>query len=80
MGAIRAIKEKNLKVPDDIAIIGFDDIYVSQHFSPSITTIKVPRKQWGIIAAHSLFKMMDSKYEVETDEAVSIELMSRTSG
>jgi LacI family transcriptional regulator len=80
MGAIRAIKEKNLKVPDDIAIIGFDDIYVSQHFSPSITTIKVPRKQWGIIAAHSLFKMMDSKYEVETDQAVSIELMSRTSG
>ncbi|OOE14501.1 LacI family DNA-binding transcriptional regulator [Fictibacillus arsenicus] len=80
MGAIRAIKEKNLKVPDDIAIIGFDDIYVSQHFSPSITTIKVPRKQWGIIAAHSLFKMMDSKYKVETDGAVSIELMSRTSG
>ncbi|MCM3720212.1 LacI family DNA-binding transcriptional regulator [Fictibacillus phosphorivorans] len=80
MGAIRAIKEKNLKIPDDIAIVGFDDIYVSKHFSPSITTIKVPRKEWGTIAAQSLFKMMDSTYDAETMEAVSVELMSRTSG
>lgn len=80
MGAIRAVQGTGLQVPEDIAIIGFDDIYVSQYFSPPLTTIKVPRKEWGKIAAHSLFKMMDSDYEDETAENVSVSLMSRTSG
>jgi LacI family transcriptional regulator len=80
MGAIRAVQGTGLKVPEDIAIIGFDDIYVSQYFSPPLTTIKVPRKEWGKTAAHALFKMMDPDYECDIDESVSVELMSRTSG
>jgi LacI family transcriptional regulator len=79
MGAIRAIKEKGLKVPEDISIVGFDDINVSQHFTPSITTIRVPRKKWGIIAAETLFKMLDQEFDVEP-EAIRVELMSRNSG
>ncbi|MDR7073233.1 LacI family DNA-binding transcriptional regulator [Fictibacillus barbaricus] len=79
MGAVRAIQEKNLKVPDDIAIIGFDDIYVSQYFNPSLTTIKVPRKEWGIAAAQTLFKMLGQPQESEPSP-IQVEWMQRTSG
>ncbi|PLR99071.1 LacI family DNA-binding transcriptional regulator [Bacillus sp. T33-2] len=79
MGAIRAVKERMLEVPKDIAIVGFDDIYVSQYFTPSLTTIRVPRKQWGTIAAQTLFKLLDKQYEFEP-EPITIELMPRNSG
>ncbi|WP_413303289.1 LacI family DNA-binding transcriptional regulator [Bacillus sp. 1P10SD] len=79
MGAIRAIQEREIKVPEDIAVVGFDDIYVSQFFNPSLTTIRVPRKQWGTIAAETLFKMIDNQFDYEPDP-ISVELMSRNSG
>ncbi|ALC91413.1 hypothetical protein AM500_17625 [Bacillus sp. FJAT-18017] len=79
MGAIRAVKEKGLDVPGDIAVIGFDDIYVAQYFTPSLTTIRVPRKEWGIIAAQTLFKLLDKQFDY-VPEPLRIELMSRNSG
>jgi LacI family transcriptional regulator len=77
-GAIRAIQENGLNVPDDIAIVGFDDIYASQNYNPPLTTIKVPRKQWGTIAAQSLLQMLDNQYDFEP-EPILVELISRTS-
>ena len=79
MGAIRAIQERDLKVPEHIAVVGFDDINVSQFLNPSLTTIRVPRKQWGIIAAETMFKMIDNQFEYEPDP-ISVELICRTSG
>lgn len=78
LGAIKAIQENNLKVPEDIAVVGFDDIYMSNFFTPSLTTIRVPRKEWGTTAAQTLFKMLDQNYDYEPDQ-VKVELMSRTS-
>lgn len=79
MGAIRAIKEKGLNVPEDISIIGFDDINVSQFFIPSLTTVRVPRKQWGILAAQTLFKMLEEDFDFKPDP-ISVELVTRKSG
>jgi LacI family transcriptional regulator len=79
MGAIRAVQESGLKVQEDIAIVGFDDIYSSQNCNPPLTTIRVPRKQWGTIAAQSLLAMLDNHYEYEP-EPVLVELISRSSG
>ena len=79
LGAIRAIQEKDLRVPEDIAVIGFDDIYQSAVFTPSLTTIRVPRKQWGITAAQTLFKMLDQDFDYQP-APLKVELISRTSG
>ena len=79
LGAIRAIQEKGLSVPDDIAVVGFDDIYQSAVFTPSLTTIRVPRKQWGITAAQTLFKMLDQDFDYQP-APLKVELISRTSG
>ncbi|WP_316570845.1 LacI family DNA-binding transcriptional regulator [Neobacillus sp. YIM B06451] len=79
MGTIRAIKEKGMRVPEDMAVVGFDDIYLSQYFPPSLTTIQVPRKEWGIIAAKTLFRMLDNEFDFETEQ-VPVKLMARNSG
>ncbi|MHC0037725.1 LacI family DNA-binding transcriptional regulator [Pseudoneobacillus sp. C159] len=79
MGAIRAVKEKQLKVPEDIAIVGFDDISVAQYFNPSLTTIKVPRKDWGTAAAKTLLQMLDKQLDYEP-EPLTIQMMTRASG
>jgi LacI family transcriptional regulator len=79
LGAIRAIKEHGLKVPEDIAVVGFDDIKLTQYFNPSISTIHVPRKQWGITAAETLIRMLNNDLDFEV-EAIPLKLMNRTSG
>lgn len=78
MGAARAIQEAGLQIPVDIALVGFDDIYVSKYFTPSLSTIEVPRKQWGITAAETLFKMLDGQFDFEP-EPLAIKLMARNS-
>jgi LacI family transcriptional regulator len=79
IGAIRAIKEHGLKVPEDIAVMGFDDIILAQYNNPTISTIHVPRKQWGITAAEALIKMLNNEVNFEV-EAIPVKLVNRTSG
>jgi LacI family transcriptional regulator len=54
IGAIKALKEYNYKIPDDISIIGFDDIPFSAINSPTLTTIAVPKKLIGSMALRQL--------------------------
>ncbi|MBS4218633.1 LacI family DNA-binding transcriptional regulator [Bacillus sp. FJAT-49711] len=79
IGAIKAIQESDIKVPEEISVVGFDDIYMSHFFTPSLSTIRVPRKKWGIAAANTLFKMLEQDFDFEP-EPLTVELMSRHSG
>lgn len=60
MGVIRAIKERGLSVPADIAVVGFDDIIIAQYFQPSITTVRVHKKQWGERVAKAMLDILTS--------------------
>lgn len=53
-GAIRALSERNLRVPDDISVIGFDDIPTAAISTPSLTTIRQPMVRMGEFAAESV--------------------------
>jgi len=53
-GVINAIKEFGLKVPDDIAIIGCDDIEISRYINQPLTTIRQDKRRIGKLAAHML--------------------------
>lgn len=57
-GALRALREHNLRVPQDVAIIGFDDIPLAAHLSPSLTTIRQPIQKSGMTAAETLIDMI----------------------
>ncbi len=46
-GAMKALREKNLRIPDDISVVGFDDIFFSQHMDVPLTSIHQPAYQMG---------------------------------
>jgi LacI family transcriptional regulator len=51
LGAISALRAHGLRVPDDVSIIGFDDIPVAQVFDPPLTTLRQPMREVGQLAA-----------------------------
>jgi DNA-binding LacI/PurR family transcriptional regulator len=61
MGAIQRIQEIGLVVPDDIAVVGFDDIPAAALFDPSLTTVRQPALEMGRMAARKLFQLIDKQ-------------------
>ncbi|MFE6996640.1 LacI family DNA-binding transcriptional regulator [Microbacterium sp. NPDC057659] len=57
LGAIRAIREHGLHVPEDISVIGFDDLPHSQWTDPPLTTIRQPLAQMGDVAVELLLRL-----------------------
>jgi DNA-binding LacI/PurR family transcriptional regulator len=51
LGAISALREHGLRVPEDVSIVGFDDIPVAQVFDPPLTTLRQPMREVGALAA-----------------------------
>ncbi|MCX6151207.1 MAG: LacI family DNA-binding transcriptional regulator [Ignavibacteriales bacterium] len=60
IGCYRAIQSFGLKIPDDIGVVGFDDIFVSQFLTPRLTTVLVPIIELGKTAATLLLKRIDN--------------------
>jgi len=60
MGCLKALKEKGLKVPDDMAVVGFDDIEFAPFLEVPLTTVRIPEYEVGEIAVKLLFERIDS--------------------
>ncbi|WP_173915707.1 LacI family DNA-binding transcriptional regulator [Halobacillus sp. Marseille-Q1614] len=58
IGAMRAAKELNIKIPEDLSIIGYDDIPLARYVSPSLTTISQDKYELGFQAAKMLVSML----------------------
>ncbi|HCE3718576.1 TPA: substrate-binding domain-containing protein [Vibrio parahaemolyticus] len=61
MGVINAANELGIKVPDDLSIIGYDDIHIAKFMSPSLTTIHQPKYRLGQAAVETLVRRLDDK-------------------
>src|SRR6476659_2254023 len=59
IGAIRAIRESGLRVPEDVSVVGFDDIREAAYYVPSLTTEKQPLYKMGELAAHTLVDRLE---------------------
>lgn len=56
IGAIRAFQEAGLRVPEDVSVLGFDDIYAAAFYNPALTTIRQPLFEMGSLAAATLLR------------------------
>ncbi|SHE68282.1 LacI family DNA-binding transcriptional regulator [Vibrio gazogenes] len=63
-GVIRALNEYGFKVPDDVSVIGFDDLPISPYFTPSLTTLRQPLDELGAISARCILKLLSGETEV----------------
>lgn len=59
VGAAQAITEAGLRIPDDVALVGFDDLPHAAHMTPPLTTVMHPIQQKGAEAAHLLLNLID---------------------
>lgn len=75
IGALKALKEAKKHVPDDIKVVGYDDVFVASVLEPSLTTINVKKKRMGMIAADLLIQQINR--EEETDKVAAIEIESK---
>lgn len=79
IGSMRACKERNLRIPQDIAIMGFDDIKFAAMASPSLSTIRIDKYQVGQIAMHRLLEMIENDDGEFPPITIGVELVSRES-
>ncbi|MBY6038205.1 LacI family transcriptional regulator [Fictibacillus nanhaiensis] len=79
IGAMEAIKEKGLRVPEDISIIGYDDIEMAAYVTPKLTTIKQDTEMIGFEAAQLLMKQILQKKKMVISKKIPVELMIRKS-
>lgn len=79
IGAMKAIRENGLTIPDDIAVIGLDDIEMASFVTPSLTTIKIPKKELGKTAAKILIDKIESGRDFPLRVDIPFELKIRES-
>jgi DNA-binding LacI/PurR family transcriptional regulator len=72
MGAIRAIRDAGMSVPEDISIVGFDDIQSAAYQIPGLTTVRQPLRKMGKIAAETLLRRIN-RPGVEQASQITVE-------
>ncbi len=61
MGALRAIKRAGLRIPEDIAVVGFDDVPLAGYYDPPLTTVHLPAYGLGWTAAERLVRLIQGE-------------------
>lgn len=79
IGAMKALKLRGYRIPDDISIVGFDNISESRIVEPSLTTIDIPRTFMGQTAAKQLIQQIEAPVPHTVKIEISTKLMKRFS-
>ena len=59
LGALHYAHAHGVRVPDDLAVVGFDDIAEAAYFSPALTTVRQPLRELGILAVQTLLAQIE---------------------
>ena len=79
IGAINALKDSGYRIPEDVSIIGFDDLPQCNSMSPKLSTIQVPKNYMGKLAARQLITQIEEKNYFTTKIEVNTTLIIRQS-
>lgn len=78
-GAYKAIQESGMRIPEDLSVVSFDDIEMSEFVSPALTTVRVHREAMGRTAVKLLIQRMEGKLPLPMTVLLPTELMIRSS-
>lgn len=78
-GAMEAIRERGLRIPEDLSIIGFDDIPQAASVHPALTTVRQPLEAMGRVATQMLFTYLDNPSHPQERSALPTQLVIRHS-
>ena len=78
-GVVMALKEAGYRIPEDVAIVGFDDIPACEYMIPQLTTIQVPKLFMGETAAQRIIQLIELKNSPPLKIEISTKLIKRKS-
>ena len=78
LGAMRVIRARGLRIPEDISVTGFDDLFFAAYTNPPLTTVHQPMRRMGKLAMESLIKLMAGEKSV-AQIRIDAELVKRES-
>ncbi len=78
VGGLKAFKEAGIRVPDEISVIGFDDIFLAEYVNPPLTTVRQPKFELGALAAHLIMQVLEGR-EIDHEYMLATELVVRKS-
>ncbi|NJN94703.1 MAG: LacI family transcriptional regulator [Anaerolineales bacterium] len=78
-GAMAAIRDAGRRVPEDLAIIGFDDVPMSRYFNPPLTTVRLPAVEQGRRGGEVLIDLIEGKPVADSRQVLPTQLMVRQS-
>ena len=78
-GVIRELFDAGLRVPEDVSVIGFDDLSISRYFNPTLTTIAQPLDKLGQLATEALVSLMNRRGEHRSSRTLRPTLVERRS-
>ncbi|HBF37833.1 MAG TPA: LacI family transcriptional regulator [Firmicutes bacterium] len=79
IGAYKAIKEKGLRIPEDIAVVGFNDDPLASVIEPNLTTVRIPIYKMGVAASTMIIDLLQSHDIFPAQKILSSELIIRDS-
>jgi LacI family transcriptional regulator len=79
IGAIRVLKDEGIRVPEDLSVIGFDDIEVANYFIPRLTTVHQPIKEIGDHAALGLHRRISGGINLDPEIIIPHKMIIRES-
>jgi LacI family transcriptional regulator len=79
IGAMRVLKDEGFRIPEDVSVVGFDDIDISSYFMPRLTTIRQPLREIGERTALTLHKYINGGSGAGTDMVLPYQLIIRES-
>ncbi len=77
--AIRALRERGVSVPEDVSIIGFDDVVLAEHLNPALTTLHVNKEAMGVAAVRQLLIRHAEPDEPNVRTILGVRLVKRDS-
>ena len=78
-GALQALAEHGINVPDDVAVMGFDDLAIASHTRPKLTTVRQPIREMGQTAIRMLLRLIEGKQLEAKRVVLDTELVVRES-
>jgi LacI family transcriptional regulator len=79
IGGMRAVRDAGLRIPDDVAFVGFDDLSLATLADPQLTTVRQPIDQFGIRAVEMLLDLIEKGVKPTRRLIIGTELIIRDS-
>ncbi len=65
LGALKCVRSRGLHVPEDISLVGFDDLFLAQYTDPPLTTVRQPKRHMGRLAMETLLRLLSGSTSEE---------------